>query len=921
MRFVAAFFLSIFLSFPATAQDRASTILILDGSGSMWGQIDGTAKITIAQEVIGDLLQTIPQDQMLGLTVYGHRRKGDCSDIETLVPAANGNQGAISSAVNAIKPKGKTPMTDAVIAAAQSLRYTEEKATVILVSDGIETCHPDPCAAARALEEAGVDFTAHVVGFDINDPDAVAQMQCLAAETGGTFRSADDASELGAALVEIAAAPEPEPMPVAITFRATLGKGGPVINEGLVWSFAPDGTGNQTDPLGETGLDLLPGAYSASVLRLEDEATATADFTVAGQAKTITLELPEISYQASLEAAETAPIGATINVAWDAEIGEQDYVTVVPPDAKLGKYLDYAYISEGNPVAVRMPLESGAYELRYIRSVPGKQSVSATRAITITDLAVTLDAADEIAAGSELDVTWDGPDYENDYIAIAALDAKDTAYEKYAYTVRGNPAQVTSPIEPGSYEVRYVAQGNPARVLARRPLTVVAVTATLDAPDEVVAGNATNVEWNGPDNKNDYISVAALDQQPHKYTNYAYTTRGNPASVKMPLEPGTYELRYVAAGNPAKVIATRPIVVVAAQVTLDAQAEAIAGSPVDVAWVGPDNKNDYISVAAVDQAPHKYENYAYTTRGNPASVKMPLEPGDYQIRYIASGNPDKILATRDISVVAAQVSLDAPSSADAGATIDVSWDGPDNKNDYIAIATPDQQPNKYAHYTYTTRGNPTKLKMPLEPGQYQLRYIAHGNPQRILAARDINIVAVNVVLDAPESAVLGTEVDVSYVGPNNKNDYISVAAIGSKPGEYLNYQYTERGNPVRLTVPDETGTYLIRYIAHGNPQKVLARRSLKVVQASEVVTETAVLEAADTATAGGQLEVFWVGPDADGDSIAITKIGSETAEVTATTASGNPAVLQLPSDPGEYILHYISGQDQSSIGRRPVTLQ
>src|SRR5690606_31672577 len=36
---------------PVAAQERPSTILVLDASGSMWGQIDGVNKITIAREV------------------------------------------------------------------------------------------------------------------------------------------------------------------------------------------------------------------------------------------------------------------------------------------------------------------------------------------------------------------------------------------------------------------------------------------------------------------------------------------------------------------------------------------------------------------------------------------------------------------------------------------------------------------------------------------------------------------------------------------------------------------------------------------------------------------------------------------------------------------------------------------------------
>ena len=196
----------------------------------MWGQVEGVNKITIARDVVGQIVQGFPTDQNLGLTVYGHRTKGDCSDIETIVAPAPGTMGAIRDAVAGINPRGRTPMTDAVVAAAQSLRYTEEKATVILVSDGIETCNPDPCAAARALEQAGVDFTAHVVGFDVTDPAALAQMQCMAQETGGTFTTAATARELTEALTRVTAVPA-TPEPGRVTFSAVLDQG--AVRRGL----------------------------------------------------------------------------------------------------------------------------------------------------------------------------------------------------------------------------------------------------------------------------------------------------------------------------------------------------------------------------------------------------------------------------------------------------------------------------------------------------------------------------------------------------------------------------------------------------------------------------------------------------------------------------------------------------------------
>ncbi|WP_293577542.1 hypothetical protein [Phaeobacter sp.] len=142
-------------------------------------------------------------DQNLGLIAYGHRRKGDCGDIETLVPLNVGNSARITEQLRILRPKGKTPISDAVRLAAEEMRFTEETATVVLISDGVETCAADPCATARTLEEAGIDFTAHVIGFDIKDAAANAQLACIAEETGGSFLSAQNAADLSLAVTTV----------------------------------------------------------------------------------------------------------------------------------------------------------------------------------------------------------------------------------------------------------------------------------------------------------------------------------------------------------------------------------------------------------------------------------------------------------------------------------------------------------------------------------------------------------------------------------------------------------------------------------------------------------------------------------------------------------------------------------------------
>lgn len=205
-------------------------MMILDESGSMWGQIDGKAKIEIANEAINGLLNDWKSDVHLGVMAYGHREKGSCDDIETIIPIGPVDANAISGKLNGLKPKGKTPISGSLKKAAELLKSTEEKATVILVSDGLETCDQDPCAVAKELNEAGVDFTTHVVGFDLKD-DELKQLKCIADNTGGTLIAAANASELNTALgkVKQAVVEKQEPAkpaaPVGEYFRETFDAG------------------------------------------------------------------------------------------------------------------------------------------------------------------------------------------------------------------------------------------------------------------------------------------------------------------------------------------------------------------------------------------------------------------------------------------------------------------------------------------------------------------------------------------------------------------------------------------------------------------------------------------------------------------------------------------------------------------------
>ncbi len=190
---------------PTRAEEDPSApgiLLILDASGSMWGQIDGRSKIEIAREAVGELVRELPTETALGLQAYGHRSKGACDDIELLVAPAAGSREAVLRGIGTIQPKGMTPITGALQHAARELETREGETTVVLVSDGKETCAGDPCAAVQALRGRGIRMQLHVVGFDVTDEER-AQLACLAEAGGGRYFGAGSTDELRAALASV----------------------------------------------------------------------------------------------------------------------------------------------------------------------------------------------------------------------------------------------------------------------------------------------------------------------------------------------------------------------------------------------------------------------------------------------------------------------------------------------------------------------------------------------------------------------------------------------------------------------------------------------------------------------------------------------------------------------------------------------
>jgi hypothetical protein len=194
--------LGLFMVKPTVSSADSNLLFILDGSNSMWGQVDGVAKIVTAKDVLSKLLIDLPPGTKPGLMAYGHRT-ADCTDVELLSSFGSDSTEVLTKKLNTITPRGKTPIGYSLLKSGRLLeRYKDQNNFVVLVSDGIETCGGDPCKTAAELIKAGIDVRVHVVGFDVNK-DERGQLECIADAGNGRYFHASSTKGLKEAVAEV----------------------------------------------------------------------------------------------------------------------------------------------------------------------------------------------------------------------------------------------------------------------------------------------------------------------------------------------------------------------------------------------------------------------------------------------------------------------------------------------------------------------------------------------------------------------------------------------------------------------------------------------------------------------------------------------------------------------------------------------
>ena len=758
------------------------TMIVLDASGSMWGQINGKPKLQIAREALATVLADMPAETELGLIAYGHRERGNCNDIEVIVKPAAGTAPAIIEAANTMRFLGKTPLSASVIKAAEELRYTEEKATVILITDGLENCNADPCAVGAELAKSGIDFTAHVVGFDLTDAEGK-QVACLAESTGGRYVSAANADELRDALLNTVIQPvqketpkEPEPL---VLPEATL-------DPGESANIGSDINVNWTGPNAENDyIDLVPQGYKPTHGELTYSYTKEGSPLIvraAAKPGTYTLRyiwrgtdnqrhvlaqanIEVIDSDVALVVPDSVQAGSPIPIQWKGPASEGDYIDLVPEGFKrTSGEIAYVYIKPDTEpeVELRAPTKPGIYGIRYILNGAEQKRILQSVAITVTDAVASLSVPEQVEAGSAVPIFWTGPAGESDYVDIVPIDHKRIGGElTYFYTRNsedGESAELKAPTKAGEYHVRYILRGSGAdRVLAKQAFIVTAAEANVSVPDNVVAGSTIQVQWSGPAGQDDYVDIVPIDyKRIGGELTYFYTRNsedGESGELKAPTKAGEYQVRYILRGSGAdRVLAKQAFTVSAAQGSVLVPDSVVAGSTIEVQWSGPAGQDDYVDIVPIDYKRIGGElTYFYTRNsedGESAELKAPAKAGEYHVRYILRGSgAESVLAKQAFTVTQPEGRVSVPSSVPADSMIEVEWSGPANYDDYIDIVSAGHKRiGGELTYFYTrnlVEDQPMELKAPSKTGEYEVRYILRGSGTGVVLAKQPFTVTAN----------------------------------------------------------------------------------------------------------------------------------------------------------------------------------
>ena len=429
-------------SFNINAQERPSPILfIYDASGSMWGHMENKTKKEIASEVLTTTVGNLPDNQIIGLIAYGHRKKDDCNDIEYIVNLTNASKANVTNAVKSLNPTGKTPLARTALLAINSLKESNTKATIILITDGIESCDGDICKVVTDAKANGIDFKLHIVGFGLKESEKE-QLICAAQAGNGTYYDADNAGGLGEVLTEATTQTVDKPNG---NFSVYAVRNGEPVD---AWvkpqsSVTKKGLWGARTYRDTAWVYLPPGKYDIDVRPLENSDIPGTTFSV--EMKEGEIKHQNVSFDGGILEVSTTNNGAP----WDAVVKMYDKNT----DKVVANVRTYARPKQ-------MEVAAGYYKVTYLAL--NLEGIAIY--VEVKDVAVKANATNSISHDFKSGIAMIGVKTASGELIDATVNFHEKSTGKNVAGSRTYTSESSNPkkfiLNPGTYEVKIMTLGN-----------------------------------------------------------------------------------------------------------------------------------------------------------------------------------------------------------------------------------------------------------------------------------------------------------------------------------------------------------------------------------------------------------------------------------------------------------------------------
>jgi Ca-activated chloride channel family protein len=264
-----------------------------------------------------------------------------------------------------------------------------------------------------------------------------------------------------------------------------------------------------------------------------------------------------------------------------------------------------------------------------------------------------------------------------------------------------------------------------------------------------------------------------------------------------------------------------------------------------------------------------------------------------------------------------------PPEPTAGTDVTVDFSGgPDGASGLVVLAPAEAADSARLDLAYVSgaRGR-VSLVTPDVPASFEARFLLdlpEGGHRVVGRSAPFATAAATAELRAPAQVPAGTRFEVDWQGPAGAGDRIEIHA--SRPSAASGVLGTARtfANPVALQAPAEVGRYEVRYLTGGSGH-VLATATFEVVAAVvtlEVPREVPVDAIVTISVAGA------VGP-----RDAIVLVRADAPDVGAAIIGpprriyGTSVGFRAPSEPGEFEVRYLVGDEGRIAHRFPLTVR